>query len=161
MHPGTFAVVGLALVAALGLAVWSWSSGRPTYQPTSTLLQVELHQLNDDQAACLRFGLIVRRSIARNVTADLGRYSTLDPHAARGLRLEVGAIDALGAAFPQADYHLIARFDDVADGGTAVLLRKDYATFRTAVSQRFGALAVAAQTCRQVAHFDSERLAPI
>lgn len=127
--------------------------------PTGTAPETgELHLLNVDQAACLRFAIIIRRSEAHEVTLDLGRYQTLDPHAGKRVAEEVAALDELGPDYPEADYRLIRTFATTADEGARVLAGNGSLTFRDAAAGRSQAIAESGFACDGIASFDVETL---
>lgn len=148
------AAVGAA--AAVGVALITWVGRQEP--PPSALPAVESHRLDEDQAACLGFGLVMRRSDALQVTLGLGRYQGLDPDVLPPLADEVSDLDDLPAAHPGADLRLIRAFDIVADNGAAVLEYDDQFEYRTAVTNRSGATASAGERCLEIADFDVRTL---
>lgn len=148
------AVIGAAVgaLASVLLAYISWSGHAAP--AGSAVASGELHQLSVDQAACLGFAIIIRRSEAEEVTLDLGRYQTLSPHAGTRLVEEIAGLDELGRDFPTTDYRLIRSFAEAADGSSRVLARNGYATFTDAAASRSQAITEAEAACHELAGFD-------
>jgi len=149
-------LAAVAAVAAVLVAVITWT-GRPGPTPDAPPA-LESHGLDADQAACLGFGLVMRRSDALQVTLGLGRYQGLDPDVLPPLTEEVSDLDDLAAGHPGADPRLIRAFDLVADNGAAVLDYDDQFDYRTSVTNRSGAASIAGEACLDVAEFDVRTL---
>jgi hypothetical protein len=120
---------------------------------------VESHGLNRDQAACLSYGLVIKRSEAIDLTLQLGKYQALDPDAAASLQREIASVDLVSQEHPAVDTRLVRAFDDVAKEGELVLAATDILTYRGAVTGRSAELAESRETCLQIADFDIGTLA--
>jgi hypothetical protein len=158
-RPVSSGVLALAVVAALASVLLAVAvvADRGSAAPTR-LPAVESHRLDPDQAACLQFGLVMRRSTALRLTVALGRFQGLDPGVVPLLDDEVEALDAIASAHPEADQRLVAAFDEVARQGAAVLAYDDQLGYRTAVTNRSATAATARDECRDIAGFDVEEL---
>ncbi len=153
---GALLVAAVGALACIALACITWAgSAAPA---ASSVAAGELHRLSADQAACLRFAVIIRRSEAEEVTLDLGRYQTLNPQAGRRLLEEIARLDELGPDFPTTDYRLIRSFANAADASSRVVARNGYATFTDAAATRSQAIAEAEAACQGLAGFDATRL---
>lgn len=150
---GVAAVVALLAIAAAGLA-WTADSDHPESLP-----RVESHGLDQDQAACLSYGMVIKRSEAIDLTLQLGKYQGLDPDAAADLQREIALVDLVSQEHPAVDTRLVRAFDDVASEGELVLASTDILTYRDAVTGRSAELAESRERCLQIADFDIETLA--
>ena len=151
-------LVGVPVVAASLVLAWlAWTHRlEPTAAPIAS--STATHDLTADQAACLRFGLIVHRSEAHELTLELGKYSTLDPDASLRLRDEIAELDRVGAEYPTADYRIVGSVADSADASALVLARGHVVTFQSAVAGRSAALARTAALCTDLTGVDTVNL---
>ncbi len=166
MDPTRWALLamGVITVVVLVVAVAMWAND--DYE--STLLAVETHELTQDQAACLRFGLIERRFDATVPVRQGGGASTfrggstLRPGLQQALDNEITAIDAIASSYPEADYRIINAFADVGDESAALL--SGNGTYINSVSEaldfRKETGGTARDVCLEVAGFDTIDMAP-
>jgi hypothetical protein len=154
--PWRLLLCSLSVVGSILLAALAWIGHDAAETPTA--VPERTHQLTTDQATCLRFGFITRRSDARQLGTVLGSYSTIDPDAAVQLRSEVKGLDEISAENPNADYRLVGSIAASADAGAAVLLIGGLQGYREAVAERAQAIAQTAGLCRTLAGFDTSTL---
>lgn len=154
-----FWMAAVLAVAVLLSCAAAWSFHGERHHGGVRLPATALHGLDEDQAACLRFGLAIRRSDAMRLTLALGRYQSLDPAARPGLQRETDRVRQVSADYPTASYRLVAEFGDVAELGSAVLASHNPQDYRKAVTGRSAAIAEANEACAQIAGFDVATLA--
>ncbi len=123
---------------------------------------VETHELTQDQAACLRFGLVERRFDFTVPVRQGGEGSVLRAGLLQALDSELAAIDAIAASYPEADYRIIDAFADVGDESAALL--SGNATYLNSVSEALGyrkeAVTAARDVCLEVAGLDTVDMTP-
>ncbi len=147
--------LSIVTVVALAVALAGWTSRAPAPEPAVTLPAVESHGLTEDQAACFAFAQIESRADAELGNADptkLGASSEVAGHALAG---EVQRLDELAAAFPTADYRLIAAFSDVADAAVIMARVHRYDEYLGAGTDRASRITTARDACTSIAGFDT------
>lgn len=154
-RPGPAVWIALSLaVLAVNAAVLVWMGvAREADRPRS-LPAAASHGLDADQAACLDFGLVLRRSEERTVNLSLGSYIGLDSEVRAQLDQELDRLVQIDAAHPAAAARLVTAIDEVADESAAVLAASDVGAYRTTVTGRAGAIAAARAECSELAGFD-------
>lgn len=156
------ALVAVALFTVIALVVAVVALVRSGDSDSSTLPAVETHELSQDQAACLRFGLVERRFDA-TVPVRQGRESSvLRPGLLRALDRGLAAVDAIAANYPEADYRIIDAFADVGDESAALLAGNatDVNSVSEALGHRKDTVSAARNICLEVAGFDTVDMTP-
>ena len=151
--------MGAITLIALVVAVSIWANDpEPVALPA-----VETHELTQDQAACLRFGLVERRFDLTTPVRQGGGGSELREGLVRALDSELAAVDAIAAGYPEADYRIIDAFAEVGDESAALL--SGSATSVNSVSEALGyrkeAVNAARDVCDEVAGFDTVDMTPV
>jgi len=155
-------VAALTVLAALAVAAggWSWAEREPAPQPRARSADMPGNGLTYDQATCLQFGLILKRTEAVIPAVSL---LGIDPTARDfGSRLpaEVAALDAVARDNPRADYRLVDIVARVADASALVLGHGSRLPLQDRVVLRADAANAAHSACRTMADFDSRQLEP-
>ncbi len=148
--------MGVLTVLALAAAVAVWTSDEDS--ELTSLLAAETHGLTEDQAACLRFGLVESRFTA--TTPNRTPRFSLRSIWSRALDAEISGLDAIAANYPAAHYRIIVAINKIADASALIVSGNIRQGFSDPLEERADLVASARDVCSDVAHFDTERLVP-